>query len=98
MDIGLVVISVSTILHLSLGTIGPLLTSLYQYSACTALKAVKTKEESLNVIDKAAKYMGYSIDHYEYHAWYVDENSDVCDDSKATLMKFVEHPSLELIL
>ena len=40
----------------------PLLPSLHQYTASNAMKAAKTKEEGINVCDKAAKYPGNSID------------------------------------
>jgi hypothetical protein len=73
------------------------LPSLHQYTASNAMKAAKTKEERINVCDEAAKYPGNSIDLHDYHAWCVDENGDVCDYSNETLMKSVEHPSLEVI-
>jgi hypothetical protein len=44
-----------------------------------------------------AKYPGNSIDLHDYHAWCVDKNGDVCDYSNETLIKSVEHPSLEVI-
>ncbi len=75
----------------------PLLLSLHQYTASNAMKAAKTKEERINVCDEAAKYPGNSIDIHDYHAWCVDENDDVCNYSNETLMKSVEHPSLEVI-
>ncbi len=75
----------------------PSLLSLHQYTASNAMKAVKTKEERINVCDEAAKYPGDSIDLHDYHAWCVDKNDDVCDYSNETLMKSVEHPSLEVI-
>jgi hypothetical protein len=75
----------------------PLLPSLHQYTASNAMKAVKTKEERINVCDEAAKYSGNSIYLHDYHAWCVDKNSDVCNYSNETLMKSVEHPSLEVI-
>jgi hypothetical protein len=75
----------------------PSVPSLHQYTASNAMKAAKTKEERINVCDKAAKYPGNSIDLHDYHAWCVDKNSDVCDYSNKTLMKSVEHPSLEVI-
>ncbi len=75
----------------------PSLPSLHQYTASNAMKAAKMKEERINVCDKAAKYPGNSIDLHDYHAWCVNKNSDVCDYSNKTLMKSVEHPSLEVI-
>ncbi len=75
----------------------PLLPSLHQYTASNAMKAAKTKEERINVCDKVAKYPGNSIDLHDYHAWCVDKNSNVWDYSNETLMKSVEHPSLEVI-
>jgi hypothetical protein len=75
----------------------PLLPLLHQYTAFNAMKAVKTKEERINVCDKAAKYPGKSIDLHDYYAWCVDKNGDICNYSNETLMKSVEHPSLEVI-
>ena len=75
----------------------PSLLLLHQYTASNAMKAAKTKEERISVCDEAAKYPGNSIDLHDYHAWCVDENGDVCDYSNETLMKSVEHPSLEVI-
>jgi hypothetical protein len=75
----------------------PSLPSLHQYTASNAIKAAKMKEERINVCDEAAKYPGNSIDLHDYHAWCVDENGDVCNYSNGTLMKSVEHPSLEVI-
>jgi hypothetical protein len=75
----------------------PLLPSLHQYTASNAMKAAKMKEERIHVCDDAAKYPGNSIDLHDYHAWCVDKNGDVCDYSNETLMKSVEHPSLEVI-
>jgi hypothetical protein len=74
-----------------------LLPLLHQYTASNAMKAAKTKEERINVCDKAAKYPGNSINLHDNHAWCVDKNSDVCDCSNETLMKSVEHPSLAVI-
>ncbi len=70
---------------------------LHQYTASNAMKAAKTKEERINVCDEAAKYPGNSFDLHDYHAWCVDKNGDVCDYSNETLMKSLEHPSLEVI-
>jgi hypothetical protein len=75
----------------------PSLPSLHQYTASNAMKAAKTKEERIHVCDKAAKYPGNSIDLHDYHAWCVNKNGDVCNNSNETLMKSVEHPSLEVI-
>jgi hypothetical protein len=75
----------------------PSLPSLHQYTASNAMKAAKTKEERINVCDKAAKYPGNSIDLHDNHAWCIDENGDVCNYSNETLMKSVENPSLEVI-
>ncbi len=75
----------------------PLLPSLHQYTASNAMKAAKTKEERINVCDKAAKYPGNSIDLHDYHAWCVNMNGDVCNYNYEELMKSVEHPSLEVI-
>jgi hypothetical protein len=75
----------------------PLLLLLHQYTAFNAKKAAKMKEERINVCDEAAKYPGNSIDLHDYHAWCVNKNGDVCNYSNETLMKFVEHPSLEVI-
>jgi hypothetical protein len=75
----------------------PLLPLLHQYTASNAMKAAKTKEERRNVFNEAAKYPGNSIDLYDYHAWCVNKDSDVCNYSNETLMKSVEHPSLEVI-
>jgi hypothetical protein len=75
----------------------PSLPSLHQYTASNAMKAAKMKEERMNVCDEAAKYPDNSIDLHDYHAWCVDKNGDVCDYSNETLMKSVEHPSLEVI-
>jgi hypothetical protein len=61
------------------------------------MKAVKTKEERINVCNKAVKYLGNSIDLHDYHAWCVDKNGDVCDNSNETLMKSVKIPSMEVI-
>jgi hypothetical protein len=61
------------------------------------MKTAKMKEERINASDKAAKYPGNSIDLHDYHAWCVDKNGDVCNYSNETLMKSVEHPSLEVI-
>ncbi len=75
----------------------PLLPLLHQYTASNAMKAATTKEERINVCDEAAKHPGNSIDLHDYHAWCVDKNGDVCDYRNETLMKSVEHPSLEVI-
>ncbi len=75
----------------------PSLPLLHQYIASNAMKAVKMKEERINVCDEAAKYPGNSIDLHDYHAWCVNVNGDVCDYSNETLRKSVEHPSLEVI-
>jgi hypothetical protein len=75
----------------------PSLPLLHQYTVSNAMKAAKTREERINVCDKAAKYPGNSIDLHDYHAWCVDKNGDVCNYSNETLTKSVEHPSLEVI-
>ncbi len=75
----------------------PSLPLLHQYTASNAMKAAKMKEERINVCDEAAKYPGNSIDLHDYHAWCVDVNGDICDYSNETLMKPVEHQSLEVI-
>ncbi len=75
----------------------PSLPSLHQYTASNAMKAANTKEERINVCDEAAKYPGNSIDLHDYHAWCVSKNGDVCNHSNETLMKSVEHPSLEVV-
>ncbi len=75
----------------------PSLPLLFQYTASNAMKAAKTKEERIIVCDEAAKYPGNSIDLHDYHVWCVNKNCDVCDYSNETLMKSVEHPSLEVI-